>query len=62
MTDTTSLPSRSDVPLEQTWELASVFATPKDWETACTQRTSMLPMMLSSWVAQASDLPYEDTL
>jgi oligoendopeptidase F len=43
MTDTTTLLSRSDVPLEQTWDLASIFATPKDWETACTQLTGMLP-------------------
>ena len=28
MTDTTTLPSRSEVPLEQTWDLASVFANP----------------------------------
>jgi oligoendopeptidase F len=43
MTATTILPSRSEVPLEQTWDLASVFATPKDWEAACTQLTGMLP-------------------
>ena len=43
MTDTTSLPSRSEVPLEQTWDLASIFATPKDWEAACNQLTDMLP-------------------
>jgi oligoendopeptidase F len=45
MTDTTSLPSRSEVPLEQTWDLASIFATPKDWEAACTQLTAMLPTL-----------------
>jgi oligoendopeptidase F len=43
MTDTTALPSRSEVPLDQTWDLASVFATPKDWEAACNQLTGMLP-------------------
>jgi oligoendopeptidase F len=45
MTDTTTLPSRSEVPLEQIWDLASVFAAPKDWEAACSQLTSMLPSL-----------------
>ncbi|PWB56310.1 MAG: oligoendopeptidase F [Anaerolineales bacterium] len=43
MTDTTSLPLRSQVPVEQTWDLASVFPTPKDWEDACAQLASRLP-------------------
>ncbi len=43
MTDTTSLPRRSEVPLEQTWDLASIFPTPKDWDAACAQLTAMLP-------------------
>ena len=43
MTDATSLPLRSEVPAEQTWDLASVFPTPKDWEDACTQLASKLP-------------------
>jgi oligoendopeptidase F len=43
MTETSTLPSRSEVPLDQTWDLASVFATPKDWEAACNQLTGMLP-------------------
>jgi oligoendopeptidase F len=43
MTNTTTLPTRSEVPPEQTWDLASVFATPDDWEAACKQLTSMLP-------------------
>jgi oligoendopeptidase F len=45
MTDTTTLLSRSDVPLEQTWDLASIFATPQDWEAACKQLTNMLPSL-----------------
>jgi oligoendopeptidase F len=45
MTDTTSLPSRSEVPLEQTWDLASIFATPKDWESAYELLTAMLPTL-----------------
>jgi len=43
MTNFTTLPSRSQVPLDQTWDLASVFPTPTDWEAACLQLTSMLP-------------------
>ena len=43
MTDTTILPTRSEVPLEQTWDLSSVFSTPKDWDAACNQLTAMLP-------------------
>ncbi len=43
MSETTSLPSRSEVPVEQTWDLASIFATPDDWEAACDQLTKMLP-------------------
>ena len=31
----TTLPTRSEVPLEQTWVLESIFATPTDWEPAC---------------------------
>ena len=43
MTNPTTLPARSEVPLEQTWDLASIFPTPADWEAACTQLTGMLP-------------------
>ena len=42
MTSTT-LPARSEVPLEQTWNLASIFATPVDWEAACQTLTGLLP-------------------
>ena len=54
MTNKTTLPSRSDVPLEQTWDLASVFATPKDWEAACTQLIAMLPG-LTAYQGRLSD-------
>jgi oligoendopeptidase F len=43
MTNTTTLPTRSQIPLEQTWDLASVFPTPTEWEAACHQLSSMLP-------------------
>ena len=43
MSETTTLPSRNEVPLEQTWDLASIYPTPEDWEAACTQLLGMLP-------------------
>jgi len=45
MTNPTILPSRAEVPPEQTWDLASVFPTPADWEAACTKLTDMLPTL-----------------
>ncbi len=44
MTQTT-LPPRSEAPVEETWALESVFATPADWEAACQQLESMLPSL-----------------
>ena len=43
MTELTTLPQRSAVPLEQTWDLESIFATPADWEAACQELDGMLP-------------------
>jgi oligoendopeptidase F len=43
MTKTTSLPVRSQVPLEQTWDLESIFANPKEWELAYEQAQALLP-------------------
>jgi oligoendopeptidase F len=43
MTSTTSLPARSEVPVEQTWALESIFATPADWDAACKTLTDLLP-------------------
>ena len=45
MTDIAILPSRTEVPLEQTWDLASIFPTPRDWEAASNQLASMLPTL-----------------
>jgi oligoendopeptidase F len=45
MSNNTKLPSRSEVSLEQTWDLASVFPSPSDWEAAYNQLTGMLPML-----------------
>ena len=56
MTNNTTLPSRSEVPLEQTWDLASVFSTSSDWEAACGQLTAMLPT-LSAYQGHLGDNP-----
>ena len=45
MTDIQSLPLRSQVPIEQTWDLESVYATPVDWEAACQDVESWLPAL-----------------
>lgn len=45
MTNITALPLRSEVPVEQSWDLASVYATPADWEVACTELTAQLPQL-----------------
>ncbi len=41
----TDLPARSEVPVAETWDLASVFATPADWEAACKSLEGLLPGM-----------------
>jgi oligoendopeptidase F len=56
MTETTTLPLRSEVPPEQTWDLASIFATPQDWEAACAQLTGMLPG-LTAYQGHLGDSP-----
>jgi oligoendopeptidase F len=56
MPNTTSLPSRTEVPLEQTWDLASIFPTPTHWEAACNQLTEMLPT-LSAYHEQMGESP-----
>ncbi|MEW5872693.1 MAG: oligoendopeptidase F [Chloroflexota bacterium] len=43
MSETTTLPPRSEVPVEQTWDLQSIFATHADWEAACQQLADQLP-------------------
>ncbi len=56
MPNTTTLPSRSEVPLEQTWDLASIFPTPTHWEAACNQLIEMLPT-LSAYQGQLGESP-----
>ncbi len=45
MSDPTVLPDRSAVPVEETWDLESVFATPQDWEAACRELLALLPRL-----------------
>jgi oligoendopeptidase F len=45
MSETTTLPSRSEVPFAETWNLASVFATPADWDAACKTLSDLLPSL-----------------
>lgn len=45
MTEITSLPLRGEIPVEQTWDLASVYPTPADWEAACAELTAQLPAL-----------------
>jgi oligoendopeptidase F len=56
MPNTTTLPSRSEVPLEQTWDLASIFPTPTHWEAACNQLIEILPT-LSAYQGQLGESP-----
>ncbi len=43
MTESTTLPARSAVPIAETWDLEAIFATPADWEQACKDLESQLP-------------------
>jgi len=45
MPDGTSLPKRSDVPVEQTWDKSSVYASDEKWETALRDATRAIPAL-----------------
>lgn len=45
MTHITTLPPRSDVPVEETWALESIYAAPADWEAACAELAAGLPAL-----------------
>jgi oligoendopeptidase F len=47
MTDTNVLPLRSEVPIEQTWNLERLFPTEEDWEAACHELEGMLPRLIA---------------
>ncbi len=43
MTESKTLPLRSQVPIEETWDLESIFQTPEDWEVAGEELTGYIP-------------------
>jgi oligoendopeptidase F len=45
MTESSTLPLRSQVPRDETWDLESIFATPDDWEAAGLEIISYLPQL-----------------
>ncbi len=45
MTETSSLPARSAVQLQETWALESIFATPAEWDAACQTLEDLLPSL-----------------
>jgi oligoendopeptidase F len=47
-----ALPSRADVPREQTWDIEALFATPQDWEA----EAQTLPAAIDALVAHAGNL------
>lgn len=52
----TTIPSRSEIPQEQTWNLESIFATPAEWESACQQVLEALPK-ISAFKGRLSEGP-----
>ena len=56
MSDTNVLPLRSEVPLEQTWNLERLFPTPEDWEAACHELGNVLPR-LAAFQGHLSESP-----
>ena len=51
-----TLPARNNVAVEQTWDLASIFPTPADWEAACQELVGLLPG-LSSYQGRLGESP-----
>lgn len=51
-----TIPTRSEIPQEQTWNLDAIFATPADWEAACKQVLDALPE-ISAFKGRLSEGP-----
>jgi oligoendopeptidase F len=49
-----SIPLRSQVPLEDTWDLTPVFATPADWQTAFETAQSKFPQV-AQWKGRVGE-------
>jgi len=45
MSKSSSLPPRSQAPIEETWDLESVYESHEDWEKACGELTNLLPKL-----------------
>ena len=56
MTASTTLIGRNQAPLDETWDLESVFATQTDWETACKNLENQLPC-LAAYQNRLSESP-----
>ncbi len=56
MTEATTLPPRSAVSVEQTWDLEDVFATPAAWDAACQDLAAQLPA-LSAFKGRVAEGP-----
>jgi oligoendopeptidase F len=61
MTETTTLPARSEVPVEETWALESIFPTPTDWEAACQALDALLPCLSAyqGWLKESPQVLLE---
>lgn len=44
---TTTLPARTEIPIEQTWNLHSIFGSNEEWQTACKQLQESIPRLKS---------------
>lgn len=47
MTESKTLPLRSEVPVEETWDLESIFATPEEWEAAGKEIEDYIPKLVA---------------
>jgi len=45
MTESKTLPLRSQVPIDETWDLESIFPTPEDWDAAGEELTGYIPQL-----------------
>jgi oligoendopeptidase F len=40
-----TIPTRAEIPVEQTWDLSSIYPTPADWEAAYDRISGQIPMV-----------------
>ena len=54
---TTKVPLRSEIPVEYTWDLESIYASPADWEAALAEPGDSPARLnlLIAWLAHAGD-------